>query len=76
MEVTDSTPDSAFTGRNALKQRIQERLLVRLDFSAMSLLDPIMLRAQLAMLVMQILEEDGAAFSDTCLLYTSPSPRD
>jgi pilus assembly protein CpaF len=58
-------PDSAFTGRNALKQRIQERLLVRLDFSAMSLLDPIMLRAQLAMLVMQILEEDGAAFSDT-----------
>ena len=65
MEVTDSTQDSAFTGRNALKQRIQERLLVRLDFSAMSLLDPIMLRAQLAMLVMQILEEDGAAFSDT-----------
>lgn len=65
MALTDRMPDSAFTGRNALKQRVQERLLARLDFSAMSLLDPVMLRAQLAMLVMQILEEDGAAFNDT-----------
>ncbi len=65
MALTDRMPDSAFTGRNALKQCVQERLLARLDFSAMSLLDPVMLRAQLAMLVMQILEEDGAAFSDT-----------
>ena len=54
MELTDSMSDSAFTGRNALKQRIQERLLARLDFFGdESPLDPIMLRAQLAMLVMR-----------------------
>lgn len=50
--------------QDELKQRIHDRLLQRLDFTAMGLLDPIMLRPQLAMLIMEILEEEQIPFGD------------
>lgn len=50
--------------QDELKQRIHDRLLQRLDFTAMGLLDPIMLRPQLAMLIMEILEEEHIPFGD------------
>ena len=61
--VPDIDPTS--TERRDLKHRVHDRLLSRLDFAAMGLLDPALLRAQLAMLIMQILEEEGALFTDT-----------
>ena len=48
--------EPATADRLELKDRIHDRLLKRLDFSAMGLLDPMLLRAQLAMLTMQVLE--------------------
>jgi pilus assembly protein CpaF len=60
--VPDIDPTS--TERRDLKHRVHDRLLSRLDFAAMGLLDPALLRAQLAMLIMQILEEEGALFTD------------
>lgn len=56
--------EPASAERHDLKHRIHDRLLKRLDFSAMGLLDPLLLRAQLAMLTMQVLEEEGVSFSD------------
>ena len=57
--------EPATADRLELKDRIHDRLLKRLDFSAMGLLDPMLLRAQLAMLTMQVLEEEGVSFSET-----------
>lgn len=56
--------DTASAERRDLKHRVHDRLLARLDFAAMGLMDPPLLRAQLAMVIMQILEEEGALFTD------------
>lgn len=56
-------PSSSVTDIPAIKMRVHAALLERLDFSVMATGEPEAVRSQLSILIMQILEELGAALT-------------